>query len=186
MNKQEALEYYDELRAWIEKEAREIGVEDTAKKKVEECITVVPESSRIGFFVLKDKPVSYRLGNIRFDFKNALVPALELVTAINAPESTFNYIQLLVATALFVGKATKMEYKKLDAFIVIAIHDREKKGRVSEENLVDQVLKEYKESEGKPLERKAVYESINRLYKTKVVDIEDGYISLAETVWGEK
>ena len=186
MDKQEAIKCYGELREWIENMANEIGVEETMREKAEECINVIPESPKFCLVIINDDPVSYRLGNIRFDFKKALVPALELVTAINAPESVFNYVQLLVATALFVGKAIKKEYKKLDAFIIVKLNDMEKKGRVDEEHFVAAVLKDYKSSDGNPVNQKIIYESINRLYETKVVGIENGYISLVETVWGNK
>ena len=113
---------------------------------------------------------------------------MELVTAINAPESIFNYVQLLIATALFVGKAIRKEYKKLDAFIIIALHEREKKGQehINEEDFVKSVIEDYKKAEGKEVGSKEVYESINRLLETRVVCIDNGFISLMETVWGKR
>ncbi len=188
MNTQEAIECQKQLRVWIENMANELGVAEKATDKAVECVTVIPESGRTGFFVRKEELVSYRLENIKFDFKNALIPALELVTAINAPESIFNYVQLLIATALFVGKAIRKEYKKLDAFIIIALHEREKKGQehINEEDFVKSVIEDYKKAEGKEVGSKEVYESINRLLETRVVCIDNGFISLIETVWGKR
>ena len=53
-----------------------------------------------------------------------IIAALELVASVNLPESFFNYLQLLIVTALFIQKATKQEIKQEDAYVLYFLHQR--------------------------------------------------------------
>lgn len=188
MNRKEAIAYNEQLKNELNSVAVEYGHGETLGSYiVDNHIMVIPEDARKGMIFLGEKSVSYKPGNIRFDFKNALVAGLELFASVSKPESIFNYIQLLIVSLFFIEKAAKVKIEKIEAYIVYLLH---KQGAysigINEESLISKVKKLYEEKEGKRLDRGQVVDAINRLYGIKVTDFENGSIFLIETVWLKK
>lgn len=185
MTRKEAIAYNEQLKNKIKELAVDYGMDELIGSYiVDNHITVIPNDARKGMIFLGEESVSYKPGNIKFDLKNVLVAGLELLASINKPESIFNYIQLLIVSMFFIEKAAKVEIAKVESYIVYLLH---KQGAyingVSEEALINEVLVFYEEKEGEMLEREQVVEAINRLYKIKVTDFENGDVFLIETVW---
>ena len=110
MTQHEAEEYNHLLINEVIKEAETLGIEGKAGGEfIDRNILVIPDDPRKGMIFLGEESASYKLGNVRLNIKSAIMAALELVTSVNLPESFFNYLQLLIVTALFIQKATKQE-----------------------------------------------------------------------------
>lgn len=187
MTRKEAMEYNDRLKNELEQAALQYGLEkSTGAYIVDNYIVVLPEDARKGMIFLGEDSASYKAGNIRIDFKKAIIAGLELAASISRPESIFNYIQLLIVSVFFIEKAIKRELSRLEAYIVYLLH---KKGAyntgVEEEGLIGEVLEWYQQKEGKDVGREEVVDAINNLYEIKAADFNNGYIYLKEYVQGE-
>lgn len=152
---------------------------------VDNYITVLPEDARKGMIFLGKDAASYKGGNIRIDFKKAVMAGLEFAASISEPESVFNYIQLIIAAAFFIGKSVKQELSRLEAYVVYLLH---KKGAydagIDEERLIGEVQEWYQQKEGKAVGWEEVVGVINNLYSIKAADFSNGKIYLKEHVWG--
>lgn len=188
MNRKEAIEFDESLKKDLSKIAVDYETDSMLGSYiVDNHITVILEDARKGMIFLGEESVSYKPGNIKIEFKHALAAGLELLTALNKPESTFNYIQLLIASMFFIEKSIKVKIGKVEAYIVYLLH---KQGAytlgINEESLISKVQEFYSEKEGKILKRGEVVDAINHLYKIKAADFENGNIYLIETVWMNK
>ena len=142
MNRKEAMEYNARLKKELEQAALQYGLEESAGTYiVDNYITVLPEDARKGMIFLGKDPASYKSGNVMIDFKKALVSGFEFAASISRPESIFNYIQLIIASAFFIEKSVKQELSKLEAYAVYLLY---KKGAydtagIEEERFISEV-----------------------------------------------
>lgn len=117
--------------------------------------------------------------------KKAVIAGLEFAASVNKPESVFNYIQLIIVSAFFIGKSVKQELSRLEAYVVYLLH---KKGAydtgIEEERFISEVQEWYQQKEGKAVGRDEVVDAINNLYVIKAADFNSGNICLKEHVWG--
>lgn len=186
MTRKEAMEYNDSLKKELEQAALEYGLEKSAGTYiVDNYITVLPEDARKGMIFLGEDSASYKAGNIKMDLKKAIIAGLEFVASVSKPESVFNYIQLIIVSAFFIGKSVKRKLGRLEAYVVYLLH---KKGAydtgVEEERFIGEVQEWYQQKEGKIIGREEVVDAINNLYGIKAADFNDGNIYLKEHVWG--
>lgn len=186
MTRKEAMEYNDSLKKKLEQAALEYGLEESAGAYiVDNYITVLPEDARKGMIFLGEDSASYKAGNIKIDLKKAVIAGLEFAASISKPESVFNYIQLIIVSAFFIGKSANQELSRVEAYVVHLLH---KKGAydigVEEERFICEVQELYQQKEGKTVGRVDVVDAINNLYEIKVVDFNSGNIFLKEHVWG--
>ncbi len=186
MNRKEAMEYNDKLKRKLEQAALQLGLEESAGSYiVDNYITVIPEDARKGMIFLGKDPASYKAGNVKIDFKKAIIAGFEFVASISKPESIFNYIQVMIVLAFLIEKSTKQELGKIEAYVVYLLH---KKGAydtgVEEERFISELREWYRQKEGKEIERGAIVEAINNLYEIKAADFDNGNIYLKEHVWG--
>lgn len=186
MNRKEAMEYNDSLKKKLEQAALEYGLEESAGAYiVDNYITVLPEDARKGMIFLGEDSASYKAGNIKMDLKKAVIAALEFAASISKPESVFNYIQLIIVSAFFIGKSVKRKLGRLEAYVVYLLH---KKGAydtgVEEERFIVEMQEWYQQKEGKTVGREDVVDAINDLYGIKAADFNNGNIYLREHVWG--
>ena len=186
MTRKEAMEYNDSLKKELEQAALEYGLEESAGAYiVDNYITVLPEDARKGMIFLGEDSASYKVGNIKMDLKKAVIAGLEFAASVSKPESVFNYIQLIIVSAFFIGKSIKRELGRLEAYVVYLLH---KKGAydtgVEEERFIGEVQEWYQQKEGKAVDRDDIVDVMNNLYKIKVADFNDGNIYLKEHVWG--
>lgn len=187
MTRKQANEYDNELKTRLQDCAKEILMDQQAGTYiVDNFIEFIPEDYVKGMIFLGNDPVSYKAGNVRIDLKKALLAGIEFVASISAPESIFNYIQLLIVSALFIGKASKQELSEVEACIVYWLHTRGAYDTgVEEERFILNFREWYQEKEGKALERGDIVNAINHLYHIKVADYKEGNIYLKEKVWGK-
>ena len=186
MTRKEAMEYNDSLKKELEQAALKYGLEETAGAYiVDNYVTVLPEDARKGMIFLGEDSASYKAGNIKIDLKKAVIAGLEFAASVNKPESVFNYIQLIIVSAFFIGKSVKQELSRLEAYVVYLLH---KKGAydtgIEEERFISEVQEWYQQKEGKAVDRYDIVDVMNNLYRIKVADFIDGNIYLKEYVWG--
>lgn len=152
---------------------------------VDNYTTVLPENARKGMIFLGEDSASYKAGNIKMDLKKAVIAGLEFAASVSKPESVFNYIQLIIVSAFFIGKSAKKELSRLESYVVYLLH---KKGAydtgVEEERFIGDVQEWYQQKEGKPVGREEVINAINDLYEIKAAGFNSGNIYLKEHVWG--
>lgn len=187
MNRKEAMEYNDSLKKELEQAALQYGLERSAGAYiVDNYITVIPEDARKGMIFLGTDSASYKAGNVKIDFKKAIMAGFEFVASISKPESIFNYIQLIIVSVFFIEKSVKQELSKLEVYVVYLLH---KKGAyatagIEEERFISEMQEWCRHKEGKAVEREDVVGAINNLYRLKAIDFDNGNIYLKEHVWG--
>lgn len=187
MNRKEAMEYNDSLKKELEQAALQYDLEEAIGASiVDNYITVLPEDARKGMIFLGEDSASYKAGNIKIDFKKAIIAGLEFAASINKPESVFNYIQLIIVSTFFIEKSVKQELSRLEAYVVYLLH---KKGAydtgAEEERFISEVQEWYQQKEGKAVGREEIVDAVNNLYGIKAADLNNGYIYLKEHVWGK-
>ncbi len=187
MTRKQATEYDNELKNHLQDCAKEVLIDQQAGAYiVDNFIEFIPEDHIKGMIFLGNDPASYKIGNVRLDLRKAILAGIEFVASISAPESIFNYIQLLIVSAMFIGKASKQELNGLEAWIVYWLHTKSAyQIGIEEERLILNLQEWYQEKEGKPLMREDIVNAINHLYHINVADFRKGNIYLKEKVWGE-
>ncbi len=186
MTRREAMEYNNELRNELEQAARGYGLEESVGGHiVDHYITILPENARKGMIFLKEEYVSYKAGNIKVDFKKALVAGLELMVSVSRPESVFNYIQLIILSLFFIEKSVKREISDIEAHVVYLLHKKDAYNiEINEEKLICDVQEWYMQHEEKVIEHREIVDAINALHDIKAIDFKEGNIILKEKVWG--
>lgn len=187
MTRQQAVEYDNKLSKELQDYADDCGENKAvATNIVENFIEFLPEDDMKGMIFFRNDPVSYKLGNVRLDLKNAILAGLELVAAVSRPESIFNYIQMLIVSVLFIRGIARQELDKIEAYIVYLLHIKEVyQSEIEEEQFIHDLQEWYMQRENTMLERGKIVSAINRLYEMKAVDFENGKIRLKEKVWGK-
>lgn len=187
MNIQQAVKYDEDLQKELQSCAKKYNEDiSMAKYIVDNFVEFIPEDNVKGMIFLGNNSASYKAGNVRLDFRKALLAGVEFVASINNPESIFNYIQLLIVSVLFIENATKLELSRLEAYVIYLLHTKiAYQSGVEEEQFILEVQKWYQQKEGNELEREAVVDAINHLYDIKALDFSTGRIYLAERVWGK-
>lgn len=186
MTRKEAMEYNDSLKKELEQAALEYGLEESVGAYiVDNYITVLPEDARKGMIFLGEDSASYKAGNIKIDLKKAVIAGLEFAASISKPESIFNYIQLMIVSAFFIGKSVKQELSRLEAYVVYLLHKKDAYDTgVEEERFIGEVQEWYQQKEGKTVSRVDIEDAMNNLYRVKIADFDGGNIYLKEHVWG--
>lgn len=187
MTRQQAMEYDDKLSRKLQDYASGWGEnEDTAKNIVENFIEFMPDNDIKGVVFLSNDPVSYKLGNVRLDLKKAILAGFELAASVSRPESIFNYIQMLIVSALFIRSITRQELNGIEAYIVYLLHIKGAyQSDIEEEQFIHDLQEWYMQRENTMLEREKIVGAINHLYEMKVADFKNGKIHLKEKVWGK-
>lgn len=187
MTRQEAIEYDNKLKCKMEQAAEKYSFDAAVGADiVGKYIMILPDDARKGMIFLGNTSCSYKWENITFDLKKSIVAGFELVSAVNEPESVFNYMQLLLVGVLFIQKSIKIELNKLDAFVVYYLHieDTYHVG-IEEEIFIQNFSFWYQEYKGEILGAEEIRESLNRLYVMKCVNIINGIVYLKERVVGD-
>lgn len=186
MTRKEAMEYNDCLKRELGQAALQHGLDEPAGAYiVDNYITVLPEDARKGMIFLGMDSASYKAGNVKIDFKKAIIAAFELAASISRPESIFNYIQLVIVSVFFIEKTIKQELDRLESYVVYLLH---KKGAydtgIKEERFISELQEWCQQKEGRAVGRGEIIGAINNLCGIKVVDFNNGNIYLKEHVWG--
>lgn len=186
MDRDKAVEYKQELSQILQNCAGSYGKnEEMAKRIIENFVEFLPESKIKGIIFLQHDPISYKFGNVRLDFKQALAAGFEFVASVSNPESIFNYIQLLLVSIVFIRNATKQPLGELEAMVVYMLHTKEMyTPRMEEERFICAIQKWYFQKKNKKIEYESIVEAINHLYDMETVGFNNGKIFLKESVWG--
>lgn len=186
MTRQEAVEFDNELKTKLMKVSAELGLDEKMGAGITESyIMVIPDDDRKGMIFLGKDIVSYKLGNVRLDLKKAIAAGLELVAAINHPDSFFNYLQLVIVAAFFVQKSTGKAIGKVEAYLVYFLHIRNSYEIGMEEDLlVKEFLTWHQAYGGQTIAESEIRTAVNNLYSQKILDINSGKIYLKERVVG--
>lgn len=187
MTRQQAMEYDDKLSKKLQDHAGECGENKAvAKDIVDNFIEFMPDDDIKGMVFLNDDPVSYKLGNARIDLRKAILAGMELAVSVSRPESVFNYIQMLIVSALFVRNITRQELNGIEAYTVYLLHTKGAyQFSIEEEQFIIDLQAWYTQQKGIALEKEKIVEAINHLYEMKVADVENGKVCLKEKVWGK-
>lgn len=188
MTRKEANEFDMQLKGVIRNSAYKTDLDNIVGEYiVDNFVEFTPDDLVMGM-IFGSTPVSYKLGNVRLDLKSALLAGVEFCASINKPEDYIEFIQLLIVTAFFIGRVTKQELSRVEAYIVYWLHSKkvyQRDSGIDEDQLVEEVEKLYGKKEGKKPEHKQVIEAINHLYKLKVIEIDHSNIYLKEKVYGK-
>ncbi len=186
MNREEAIKYNQKLKMQLQNCSIELKEnEQLGNYIVDNFIKFVPEDNVKQFaFLTQDFSVSYKILNAKLDMKKALVAGMELLASLNRPESIFNYIQLLIISVLFIGKASRQPIDKLEAYMIYWLHEHVgyQKGML-EDKVVHDFILWYQDEKGK-ISEEEVTDAINWLYDREIIDIENGKMLLKEKVLG--
>ena len=186
MTRQEAVEFDNELKTKLMKASAELGLDEkTGAGITESYIMVIPDEDRKGMIFLGKDAVSYKLGNVRLDLKKAIAAGLELVAAVNHPDSLFNYLQLIIVAAFFIQKSTGKAIGKMEAYLVYFLHLRNSyEIGMDEDLLVKEFSAWYQAYGGQAMAEPEIRTAVNNLYSLKILDINSGQIYLKERVVG--
>jgi len=114
------------------------------------------------------------------------VAGIGYVTSVSRPESIFSYIQLLIVSAIFIGKATEQKLSGIETYAVYLLHMKDAYHfGVEEETFIGELQEWCSTKGGIETNREKVVEALNHLYAMKTADFEEGKISLREQVWGK-
>lgn len=187
MTREQANEYNNELKVQLQNCAKEMHMDQQIGEYIiDHFIEFIPEEYVMNMILGTERPFSFKPGNVRIDLKKAIGEGLDLMASINAPKSIFNYIQLLILSARFIGKIFIEELSNLEAQIVYWLHERGAyQTGIEEEQFMLHFQEWYQTEEGKTLELKELIDAINHLYQIKVTDFKNGNIYLKEKVWRE-
>lgn len=186
MDRQQAMRYDGDLREIIMDFSREHGEDEAfGKSIVDQYVEFLPDNEIKGMIFLNRDPVSYKLGNVRLNLKQAILAGVEFAASVSRPESIFNYIQLLIISILFIGNATGQKLNDIEAYAVYLLHIKNAYHFGIEEEAFIHELQEWCGTKGAiETNREKVIGALNHLYAMRTADFEDGKISLKETVWG--
>lgn len=83
MTRKEAMEYNDRLKRELGQAALQYELDEPAGAYiVDNYITVLPEDARKGMIFLGRDSASYKAGNVKIDFKKAIIAGFELAASI--------------------------------------------------------------------------------------------------------
>ena len=183
---QKRLEFEDELKTILMKESEKLGMnEKNATFILEHYIVVIPDADRKWMIFLGSDAVSYKWSNIRLDLKKAIAAGLELLVAVNYPESLLNYLQLVIVAAFFIQKLTGRAIGKTAAYMVYFLHIRNSyEIGIDEDLLAKEFSTWYQEYSGQAIEKSEIRTAVDNLYYAHILDINSGKIYLKERVVG--
>ena len=157
--------------------------ESFAASIMEQHLEIIPESDKKEIVFLGTDSFSVKPGNIKLDMKKLLAACAELFVSVNAPENIFNYIQLALMAFMFAAKTT---VKTLNSDCAVIIYTLAQLGAcesyVAEKRLEEAALRTCTETGRPPISD--FRDSLNQLLELQVIKMEDGKVSLQETVWG--
>lgn len=188
MDRLQAEKYDLALVDRIEEHAGKYEVDGILKKSItDEFVEFYPEDEIRELISLGVKSVSYKPGNVKIEFKRAILNGIEYVATVNRPESIFNYIQLLIITVLFIKSVTKIELSEVESHMVYWLHKENWYQDGIEEELLINNLQEYFKDNNifQEVVDTKIVNAINHLYQINVIDINEGKVYLREKIWGK-
>ena len=188
MNREEAVKFNEELKAFMEKQAAELGlVKGSGASLVDQYIEIYPdELPMMGMFDLNEKgSVSVKPGNVLVHQKKYLMFALgDWVVSLALPKTILNYIQLCLLTGMTVYNAMEIGLDERESYVVAYLHFHQMYDRGEpEEVFYVNFPRWYKQQTGDEISADRLRRAINSLLDLKSIKFENGEIRLKERVW---
>lgn len=191
MKRKDAVEFNEELRISIEKQAVKLGLEKgVGVNLVDQYIEVYPdELPMMGMLDLENKgSVSVRPGNVLVNQKGILLATcVDWVASFAIPETVLNYIQLCLFAGIAVYKSVKVELDENESYVVAYLHSHQMYDRGEKEIVFYANFPVwYKQQTGDKISDKKLKKAVDNLLELKSIQIEEGEIRLKEKVWRNK
>ncbi|MCI9602539.1 MAG: hypothetical protein HFI17_19005 [Lachnospiraceae bacterium] len=188
MNREEAVKFNEELKAFMEKQAAELGLDKgSGASLVDQYIEIYPdELPMMGMFDLNEKgSVSVKPGNVLVHQKKYLMFALgDWVVSLALPKTILNYIQLCLLTGMTVYNAMEIGLDERESYVVAYLHFHQMYDRGEpEEVFYVNFPRWYKQQTGDEISADRLRRAINSLLDLKSIKFENGEIRLKERVW---
>ena len=188
MNREEAVKFNEELKAFMEKQAAELGLDKgSGASLVDQYIEIYPdELPMMGMFDLNEKgSVSVKPGNVLVHQKKYLMFALgDWVVSLALPKTILNYIQLCLLTGMTVYNAMEIGLDERESYVVAYLHFHQMYDRGEpEEVFYVNFPRWYKQQTGDEISADRLRRAINSLMDLKSIKFENGEIRLKERVW---
>lgn len=188
MNREEAVKFNEELKAFMEKQAAELGLDKgSGASLVDQYIEIYPdELPMMGMFDLNEKgSVSVKPGNVLVHQKKYLMFALgDWVVSLALPKTILNYIQLCLLTGMTVYNAMEIGLDERESYVVAYLHFHQMYDRGEpEEVFYVNFPRWYKQQTGDEISADQLRRAINSLLDLKSIKFENGEIRLKERVW---
>ena len=188
MNREEAEKFNEELKAFMEKQAAELGLDKgSGASLVDQYIEIYPdELPMMGMFDLNEKgSVSVKPGNVLVHQKKYLMFALgDWVVSLALPKTILNYIQLCLLTGMTVYNAMEIGLDERESYVVAYLHFHQMYDRGEpEEVFYVNFPRWYKQQTGDEISADRLRRAINSLLDLKSIKFENGEIRLKERVW---
>lgn len=153
---------------------------------MDKYLEIIPDDTKRDMIFLGKESVSYKPGNIRFDFRSMVAAAAEFVTSLDKPESIFEYIQLGIVTIFCMEAITKKELSYNEAIIVYVLHERNAYMiGLTQEQLVNEIRTLKEGYKIKNFDFGKLDEAVENLLTWNILDIQEEKIYLKEQVWGK-
>ena len=188
MNREEAVKFNEELKAFMEKQAAELGLDKgSGASLVDQYIEIYPdELPMMGMFDLNEKgSVSVKPGNVLVHQKKYLMFALgDWVVSLALPKTILNYIQLCLLTGMTVYNAMEIGLDERESYVVAYLHFHQMYDRGEpEEVFYVNFPRWYKQQTGDEISADRLRRAINSLLDLKSIKFENGEIRLKERLW---
>lgn len=129
MNREEAVKFNEELKAFMEKQAAELGLDKgSGASLVDQYIEIYPdELPMMGMFDLNEKgSVSVKPGNVLVHQKKYLMFALgDWVVSLALPKTILDYIQLCLLTGMAVYDSIEIGLDERESYVVAYLHSHQ-------------------------------------------------------------
>lgn len=190
MNREEAIEFNEELRVFMEEQAAKLGFEKgTGSNLVDQFVEIYPDDAHmLGMIDLKkDDSFSIKSGNVLVNQKAMLLAGLDWSLALGIPENMLNYIQLSLVTGIAIYKSLKVELDENESYIVAYLHSHQMyENGDKESEFYTNFADWYKQQTGNDISDKRIKKAMDNLLDLKSIAIEDGEVRLKERVWRDK
>lgn len=186
MDRKQATELDNRIRKYLQ----EYSIQNELNPEfvntiVDRHLEIIPDTAKRDLIFLDEKSASYKLGNIKLDIRSGLIAVAEFIASLSRPNSIFEYVQLILISALFVGMISEKELDHNSAIAVYVLHQQNayKKGITLGQlkNEIERISDGYFLED---FEIKKLDKVISNLLKWKIIDIEEEKLYLKEIVWG--
>lgn len=187
MNRAEARQLDCEIRECLWNFSVEQGLNpEFGKLIMDYYLEIIPDDSKREMIFLGKESSSYKIGNIRLDLRNVLIALANFLASLNKPETSFQYVQLVIISILCVGAATKKELDFNCAVIVSVLHRRNAyEIGFTVEQVKAEINKMKDDGQLEEFDMDRLDKNIENLLKWNVICIEEEKIYLSERVWGK-
>ena len=187
MTDEETMVQLESLKSYLVQAAGDADLADFSGQIAEKFVVMIPDEKTPGLVVLGRGSASFKFGNICFDLKKAAITTAEWAATSARPDSLANAFRLIITTAIWIARVTKVDITDIEASLVAWMHQNNMYEHLEEEEeLIVRFLEYYCGNNPRTVEKWEVEDAIKRLYEIRCIDIVNGKICLCEKVWGSR